>query len=241
MYKKLLHDDVIKLMKQLEPKYDFSKFKYVNARTKSTVICDKGHEYEITYNSFQQGHRCPHCAGKYKFYNTEDIVSKMIELESKYNFSKFIYNGTKIPSTIICNNGHEYKCSWDNFNQGKRCPHCSNRKSKQETEIIEFIKTFYNAKIEQGNRKTIPSPFSNRCLELDIYIPDLKLAIEFNGRYWHTDDKLKKRGWNSAKEMHDYKVNECFKKGIKLIHIDEDDYLKNKDSVLETIKNYILN
>jgi hypothetical protein len=50
--------------------------------------------------------------------------------------------------------------------------------------------------------------------ELDIYLPDKKLAIEFNGNYWHCDDKL-------PKDYHQHKTIECAKKNIRLLHIFE--------------------
>lgn len=172
------------------------------------------------------------------FINTEIAKNKMQELEPNYDFSKFEYINKTIKSIVICSNGHEYEVSYGNFVYHEtRCPKCTNRQSKPETEIIEFIKTFYDGTIEQSNRDIVPSKFNNKYfLELDIYLPELNLDIEFNGTYWHSDNIIKTKGWNSAKEKHDYKNSECFKKGITLIHIDEDDYDINKQQILNNIK-----
>jgi len=35
---------------------------YKNNKTKLLVECENGHEYQIKWNSFQQGHRCPYCS-----------------------------------------------------------------------------------------------------------------------------------------------------------------------------------
>lgn len=48
--------------------------------------------------------------------------------------------------------------------------------------------------------------------ELDIYLPDLKLAIEYNGSFWHSSERKDKR-------YHQDKTIECAKQGIHLIHI----------------------
>lgn len=52
--------------------------------------------------------------------------------------------------------------------------------------------------------------------ELDVYIPDLKIAIEYDGAYWHSD-------------VNNYfKYKECRKQGIRLIHIIENTWLQKK-------------
>lgn len=62
--------------------------------------------------------------------------------------------------------------------------------------------------------------------ELDIYYPDKKLAIEFNGNYWHSDIY-------KDKYYHQNKTIECAKLGIQLIHIFE--YEWNDDTKREKI------
>ncbi len=86
--------------------------------------------------------------------------------------------------------------------------------SLKEKEIIDFIKINHNVKI--NNRRIIPPK------ELDIFIPDLNLAIEYNGIYWHSNND------ENSKFRHQDKSLACIKKGIRLLHIyeDEDPYIK---------------
>jgi len=70
-------------------------------------------------------------------------------------------------------------------------------------------------------------------LELDIYIPDLKLAFEFNGVYWHNEV-------NKDNNYHLNKTEECEKLGIQLIHIWEDDWLYKQDIVKSLILNKLV-
>ena len=65
-------------------------------------------------------------------------------------------------------------------------------------------------------------------MELDIYIPEIKTAIEFNGTYWHCT--LQK-----YKNYHQDKTIVCAKQGIRLIHIFEYEW---KDII---IKNKLIN
>lgn len=56
--------------------------------------------------------------------------------------------------------------------------------------------------------------------ELDIYIPELKIDIEFNGDYWHS---IEAKG-PSFQTYHQEKTLECLKRGIRLIHIFEHEW-----------------
>lgn len=66
--------------------------------------------------------------------------------------------------------------------------------------------------------------------ELDIYLPDFKLAIEMNGIYWHSEIYL-------DKNYHINKTLKCRETGIDLLHIWEDDWKFKRD----IIKSIILN
>lgn len=102
------------------------------------------------------------------------------------------------------------------------CPNCFPKKSSlSEIEIKNFLHTLNIDYIE--NTRKIISPY-----ELDIFISKFNLAIEFNGLYWHSD------AINSDKKYHLNKTNLFREKGIKLIHIFEDEWL-NKKEIVESI------
>ena len=96
--------------------------------------------------------------------------------------------------------------------------------SNQEKEVLCFINDNINTEIIE-NSKSIISPY-----ELDIYLPKLKLAFEFNGLYWHNE-------LNKPNNYHKNKIDLCKNKEIQLIHIWEDDWKTKKD----IIKSMILN
>lgn len=95
-------------------------------------------------------------------------------------------------------------------------------KSGYEKEIVEWLNGFVG-KIETSSK--IISP-----LNIDIFLPQFNLAIEFNGLYWHSE-------LFKEKNYHFKKTTLCKEKGIKLIHVWEDDWLNRK----EIIKSIILN
>jgi len=108
------------------------------------------------------------------------------------------------------------------------CTQCNplynNQISFDEKELLKFIKSIYSGEI-LINDKSIISPY-----ELDIYLPDLKLAFEYNGLYWHSE---------LYKDMN-YHLNKtvaCEKNHIHLIHIYEDDWIMKNEIVRSRIKN----
>ena len=103
--------------------------------------------------------------------------------------------------------------------------------SMAEKEITDFLKI---ENLKTNVRNIIP-PY-----ELDIYIPEHKLAIEFDGLFWHSShdeesDKVKKN-------YHLNKTSLCQKKGIKLFHIFENEWLDTmKKDIWKSIINKYLN
>ncbi len=94
---------------------------------------------------------------------------------------------------------------------------------------IEICKWLNEQRIEfQTHNRSICKP-----QELDIYLPDYKLAIEFNGLYWHSEAKGKN------KYYHQIKTQKCAEQGIQLIHIFEDEWLKSKNICKSIILGYL--
>lgn len=87
-----------------------------------------------------------------------------------------------------------------------------NGESSYETELLELIQSITTSPVIHGDRSVLGGK------ELDLYIPDKRVAIEFNGTYWHSSS-LK------AKNYHQDKTIECAKRGIRLIHIFEHEWL----------------
>lgn len=103
------------------------------------------------------------------------------------------------------------------FNITKMCS-----MSYSEKEILTFIKSIYDKEIVENSRKIIPPK------ELDIYIPNKNLAIEFNGLHWHDERSI-------DKNYHLTKTKLCDEKGIDLIQIFEDDWSEHKNIIKSII------
>lgn len=94
--------------------------------------------------------------------------------------------------------------------------------SSEENEISEYIKGLIDDNIILNDRYII-SPN-----ELDIYVPSRNIAFEYDGLYWHSDKFVNK-------DYHLSKTEKAITKGIKLIHIFEDEWLYKKDIVKSMI------
>jgi hypothetical protein len=100
--------------------------------------------------------------------------------------------------------------------------------SIKENELLEFIKQNYKGEIIKNDRKILSGK------ELDIYLPDLNLAFEYNGLYWHS---------NIYKDdmYHLNKMINCLNKNVQLIHIWEDEWIYNnaivKNKIIKILKN----
>ena len=103
------------------------------------------------------------------------------------------------------------------------CNPTNSGESFPEKEILGFIKSIYNGIIIQNDRKLINPK------ELDLYLPELKLAIEFDGLYWHSSEYV-------DKNYHLDKTRLCNNKNVDLLHIFEDEWLNKKEIVKSIIK-----
>lgn len=96
--------------------------------------------------------------------------------------------------------------------------------SKSEEKLSDWIKSITNTEVITSDRKILNGK------EIDIYLPEFNLALEFNGLYWHSEI-------NKTKKHHINKTNTCIDNGIHLIHIWEDDWNYKKEIIQSIILN----
>jgi hypothetical protein len=99
--------------------------------------------------------------------------------------------------------------------------------SKGEIEIKEFIESLGLLTDKSKNRKLIIGK------EIDIIIPELKIGVEYNGLYFHTENMGKNQSYHLNKTL------SCNQIGYKLIQIFEDEWMLKKDLVKNKIKHIL--
>ena len=146
------------------------------------------------------------------------------------NYLKYLNNKTSI---FKCDIGedHNFEINKDNFYNRKNsniplCTICypiGDSSSIKELELLYYISSIYKGEILPGYRDG---------LEIDIYLPDLKIGFEFNGLYWHSIE-FKDKNYHIDKTKH------FQEKGIRIIHVWEDDWSFKNEIIKSQIKNWI--
>lgn len=198
---------------------------------KVEIECDKHGKFILwKHLIFNKKCLCPQCVKEISITDCyENFIKKAKEIYSdKYDYTKvrYVNNHTKVD--VICPEHGVFRVTPnDHITKHSGCPICSNNISTPERMIAKFIETC-ELNIECNNR-TIISP-----KELDIYIPSKKIAIEYNGLRWHSELFN-----NDAISAQLSKTNDCNKKGIRLIHIFEDEWLEKPQIVKSIIRNIL--
>lgn len=230
--------------------YLYDKTNYVTMKQKVTVTCKQHGDFEIspikhTYSA--QG--CPECGamkrGKRKTSKNvgaaaakTSIVKHAAAFEkksklvhgNKYDYSKVVYIGAKTPVLIGCpKHGDFLTGPWDHINKGYGCPQCSHHLSKAENEVHRFLSNFTSA--EQRNRRII------RPKELDIYLPEHNLGVEYCGMYWHSHVDQEDERTNKRRHYEKYKL--CQEKGVRLLTVYESEWQNNQYAVKRLLRNAI--
>ena len=164
----------------------------------------------------------------YKKNKIKQLIKQLTDKQCTY--IQHINNNDSLSYTLLCNRTNKkFNISYTSLKL--RLSHNmeispffykKHGQSDIENEFKNFINQF--SKYESNLKNIIP-PY-----EIDIYIPELKLAFEFNGLYWHNE-------LHKDKNYHLNKTKLCEKKGIQLIHIWEDNWIYKQD----IIKSMILN
>lgn len=208
---------------------------YKNNKEKINIKCSCGYDWHVRFVDFKNGSRCPKCNNKIKAENNKysyNYIKKYIELYNHELISTNYINSVN-ELKLRCPQGHIYKTTYARFYSGRRCPTCnkSHQSSKMEKEVYNIIKENYNGVILPNNRDNIINPSTGHNLELDIYLPEINKAIEFNGTYWHNKENTKNRDR--------IKKQECYNLGIDLLVIKEQDWIYNKEYCINKLKTII--
>ncbi len=170
----------------------------------------------------------------WKFMETKDVLKKLFLILN----NKFLISTTEVESIVENRKNNREKII------DLRCTNCNMNFKKSIYDIIRndtydcYICREQYASIPQLevqgyvdtliSKKVLSSDRSNKTgFELDIFIPDLNLAIEFNGLYWHSEK-------NVSKNYHSNKTKACADLGIKLFHVYHDEWT-NKRKIVESM------
>ncbi len=205
-------------------KYNYKDINYIDFETPIEIKCDIHGIVLMTPKSHLKSPTgCSKCSGTVKL-TTKEFIEKSIEIHgNEFDYSKVDYINNKTKVIIICPKKHKFLIKPNNHMLGQGCSICAKESqiSKAEINLNLWFQKEFNIDTIQSYR---PDWMSGK--ELDIFIPELNLAIEYNGYAFHKseyigikdnflDEKL------ISKNYHEIKYNLCKENGIDLIHIFE--------------------
>lgn len=177
-------------------------------------LCKKGHEWQATIMNRTSGnHNCPICANQMLLQGYNDLETTHPDLAKEWHPTK---NAPLRPSDVfagsshqsiwwMCRKGHEWQAVPNDRKQGQGCPVCF---SELHTSFPEQTILFYLRKCTSalGREK-------KQGKELDIFLPEMNVGIEYNGRFYHQG--------NEKKDL--AKVETMRKHGIRVVSVKESD------------------
>jgi len=150
------------------------------------------------------------------FYSSYNKKYKLVKIENNILF--FICPDCKECYTIskqlyyLRNKNNNVCCTICNNTDGRNT-------SYKEKELLSYIKEIYDGNIIENYRDKY---------EIDVYLPDLKIGLEFNGIWFHSEN-FKNKDYHINKTIH-------FKnKEISIFHIWEDDWDYKQDIIKSMI------
>lgn len=181
--------------------------------------CRKRTHNEVSPQEFADKFKTYESSEEYRINNLHDYLNNRHDL---------IFTHKK------CN--HVFAMSAHNFQRGQRCPKCARKgnSSKAELEVKSFIESIYSGKVEKQMMQ-VCDPYIRRQknFEIDIYLPDKKIGIDYHGLRFHSTEKIEER------DYHYEKYEFADKAGIRLIQIFEDEWFYKKEIVKTKIAHII--
>lgn len=182
---------------------------YINSHAKYTWQCEKGHTWEATGSKvLNEGSWCAKCVTEKQKMSLVDC--KELALKSGGVCLSELYVDAHTKYKWQCEKGHTWEAKYNAIQQGGWCPKCSNMISKPQVEVYEYIKSLEPSAILNDTAIIKPK-------HLDIYIPSLKLGIEYNGLHWHSSQ------YKKPKDHYD-KAMLCRSNQINLFAFYEDEW-----------------
>jgi hypothetical protein len=221
-------------------KFDYSKTVMVKQADIVTITCPKHGDFVSTaYNFLVSEHGCQECAKdaigawskKSKTKTQEEAIADFVKVHGdEYDYTKTVYNGSNRLVTVTCKKHGDFTVLATSHTSGYGCKKCKRSKnvSNGEDSLAEFLEEY--TLVIRNTRKFV-KPY-----EVDILLPNSRLAVEYCGHYWHSD-RFKRF---SDANRHRDKLLACRRVGINLITLFENEWLERRSSVENFLTNKLL-
>ena len=189
--------------------------------------CSKGHSFDAIVANRSNGKGCPYCSGHKVLSGINDLATLYPNIAKEWDTEK---NGDLLPTMVSagsgkkvwwkCRKGHEWQSLINSRTlQHTGCPFC---RLEQQTSFPEQAILFYCSQVTNAESRNMD--FGK---EIDIYLPEYKTGIEYNGIFWH----------RSKNDSDRKKVDFFSNKNIRIVTIAESE----RNNVYGDIIEYVYN
>lgn len=234
MWRALGNGEILRRLQVKFPDYVFIPHASMRVMDKVRYVCPRHGESSSVINDLLDGHGCSACGAEARKRRIMEVVG-VTPLQNVLDVFTS-HGGTLIPHLSTINRTHGkvrvscvrhggFEIDLYTLKAGHGCLRCKGRVSKGESELTEWLKTL-GVKVVTQERRLLERG------EVDIYLPDHGLAIEYCGLYWHGDTEWgRKDRW-----YHLNKMKDAGKAGVRLITLFEDEWLDRPQAVKETLR-----
>lgn len=218
--------------------YDYSLVAYVGYQTKVKIVCRQHGVFEQTPDNHYHGKQgCPKCAGA-RIRNAKQMcIDEFVARADKVHGGKFLYTDKQFDNVltskinVFCRQHSQWFTQTPvNHLSGKTgCPKCNNMKSAPEDAIATMLSRF--TPIERRNRALLAPR------ELDIFMPEKALAVEYCGEYWHSHGDEEHEAQYSMNHFRKYQ--DCKARGIRLLTIFESEWKEHNYAIRRLLRNAV--
>lgn len=208
--------------------YDYSTSKFTSLSEKVNIVCAVHGEFStLARKHLQEKRGCPSC-GKVKTRYSQsvmyqDFFDRAVDRHGlAYSYAETSLRFLSDDIDIVCPTHGPFTLVASDHVHGRGCPKCRPQGSSPENELADYVHRL-GFDIVRNTRKVIPP------LELDIVLPNEKIAFEFNGIFWHSEQAGK------SFQYHQNKTLMAHKSGYRLFHVYESDWDIHRSSMEEKI------
>ena len=212
--------------------YDYSLVNFRRVLDKIDVVCKKHGIFRVRVKSHLDGRGCPIC-GRGVLTNDRFLTIANSRHTVQYDYSAIEYPvDSRLKIQIGCERHGVFLQLASNHLAGCGCPTCGTESigdpiSCGQNQVADFMRSLTDEEILLSDRTTI-SP-----LELDIFIPRLKLAVEYHGLYWHS---YRERETTAQVNKHQNKALAAALAGISLKQFFEHEWLQRREIVCSMLR-----
>lgn len=215
--------------------YDYSRVQYKDYKQPVEIVCpEHGVFFQTPDNHYRGKQGCPKCKGARIRTAKQLSVEEFIRRATIVHQGKYLYERTQFPNmlkgvvTINCPQHGTFTQSPVNHLAGKTgCVRCNHMQSKGEDAVAAHVSLF--CEVKRRDRQLLAPK------ELDLYIPERNLAVEYCGDYWHSlgtaEDVRTKRN------AHYEKYLACKTLGIRLLTIYDSEWLQRNYAIRRLLRN----